>query len=142
MFKYLLLLISRRHTMKKEFHMNFADNQIALDTAGQTERSITNGVDRLNDTVVAILFSWTSLRLPRPALRSIESLTCGIKKRPIEQVRLLRLRYQIQKERKELSSLPDHLLNDIGINRGRAEVEAARKFNDIPANRLEIKMIR
>jgi len=55
---------------------------------------------------------------------------------------LLRLRYQIQKERKELSSLPDHLLNDIGINRGRAEVEAARKFNDIPANRLEIKMIR
>ena len=47
-----------------------------------------------------------------------------------------RLKIQIQKERRELEKLPEHLLRDIGVNRVDAEQEARRDFHDIPVERL------
>ncbi len=46
-----------------------------------------------------------------------------------------RLKVQIQKERRELEQLPEHLLRDIGVNHADAQHEAQRGFHDIPADR-------
>ena len=46
-----------------------------------------------------------------------------------------RLKIQIQKERRELEKLPEHLLQDIGLNSADAQREAQRGFHDIPTDR-------
>ena len=46
-----------------------------------------------------------------------------------------RLKIQIQKERRELEQLPEHLLRDIGVNQADALSEAGRGFDDIPLER-------
>ena len=47
------------------------------------------------------------------------------------------LRFQVRRERKELSSLPDNLLTDVGISRQQACNESARSFNDLPESRTQ-----
>ena len=47
------------------------------------------------------------------------------------------LRFQVRRERKELSSLPDSLLTDVGIRRQQARNESARSFSDVPESRKE-----
>lgn len=47
----------------------------------------------------------------------------------------LLLKLQIQKERRDLASLPPHLLQDIGIDAIDAHRESNRSFSDIPDSR-------
>lgn len=44
--------------------------------------------------------------------------------------------WQVYKERHALKSLDERMLNDLGINRGQADVEANRSFFDLPDNRI------
>lgn len=46
-----------------------------------------------------------------------------------------RLKIQIQKERRELEQLPEHLLHDIGVNQADALQESRRGFHDVPLER-------
>lgn len=49
--------------------------------------------------------------------------------------RFFLLKLQIRKERNELSQLSDAALDDIGITRDAAEIEAKREFDDVPQHR-------
>lgn len=45
-----------------------------------------------------------------------------------------RLKFQLARERRQLQDMSDAMLRDLGIDRGAAQMEAAR--SDIPASRL------
>ncbi|WP_020397136.1 DUF1127 domain-containing protein [Thiolinea disciformis] len=49
---------------------------------------------------------------------------------------LYALKVQVAKERKDLADLPDSILKDIGVHRAEAELESQRRFDDVPASRL------
>ncbi len=46
-----------------------------------------------------------------------------------------RLKQQIQRERRELEQLPEHLLRDMGLDKADVLQEVRRGFHDIPAQR-------
>lgn len=48
----------------------------------------------------------------------------------------LELMWQIHRERSMLQRLDDHMLKDLGLDRGQVETEAARSFFDVPGGRL------
>jgi len=45
------------------------------------------------------------------------------------------LMHTIYRERREMLSLPDETLNDIGIGRAQLQHECSKKFSDIPVKR-------
>jgi len=120
----------------------FADFKITPDTSGKSQwyswYSKVSGLERLEQLQTWIVSAWspTSVSLDRLPETSPDSLSHRIRNGLSAQLHLLRLRHQISQERKDLSSLPDHLLYDIGISRNSANAEAVRKFNDIPVNRV------
>lgn len=46
------------------------------------------------------------------------------------------LRLQIRRERRQLATLPPHLLDDMGISEARAQRESRLPFTDVPLQRL------
>lgn len=54
----------------------------------------------------------------------------------IQKLKLSRLQRQVMTERKILAELPETLLNDIGVDRGDASIEARRSRHELPPSRL------
>lgn len=46
---------------------------------------------------------------------------------------------KVAAERRRLEDMPEHLLRDIGIDRGIANAEAGRAFWDLPARRGDLR---
>ncbi|QDY70251.1 DUF1127 domain-containing protein [Qingshengfaniella alkalisoli] len=40
----------------------------------------------------------------------------------------------LQRQRRDLGSLEDHLLRDIGVSQHEADIEASRRIWDVPSN--------
>ena len=65
---------------------------------------------------------------------SAVELDRGIRQIVIRWIARQHLKAALRRERRQLASMPEHLLRDIGINRESADAEARRR--DIPRNRL------
>lgn len=110
--------------------------------------------DQFNLASALIQLSWIAISLwglsklllsnviqPGSAGRSVRQTFLSHRKIPIRevvmgQVKLWRLRFAVQRERELLRDMGDHLLQDIGISRSDAEIEAHKPFKDVPVKRL------
>jgi uncharacterized protein YjiS (DUF1127 family) len=75
---------------------------------------------------------WSIARAPAPCRRGRISIVGGI----LRLICLLDLALEIQRERRMLLSLDDHILRDMGLSRYDAWAEACRSPWDIPGDRL------
>ncbi|MCA8880149.1 MAG: DUF1127 domain-containing protein [Rhodobacteraceae bacterium] len=63
------------------------------------------------------------------ALVSLLPLSTPLRRSPVAYLNRLRA---LRKSRRDLATLPDHLIRDIGLTREAAAEEAARPFWDVP----------
>jgi uncharacterized protein YjiS (DUF1127 family) len=74
-------------------------------------------------------------RLARTSFLLLREYPSGIANGITRLIRTIELALQVQRERRMLLGMDDHMLKDLGLS-GIAEAEASRPFWDVPLERL------